>query len=49
MVSRLADTDLDDNTCTPRHECPCSARGGLNYYRVLSLDRDCNDAEIKEA
>ncbi|CAL1680303.1 unnamed protein product [Lasius platythorax] len=46
MVSQVSNTDLNMNTL--RDRCACSSNS-IDYYKILSLGRNCNDIEIKEA
>ncbi|XP_029173091.1 dnaJ homolog subfamily B member 13-like [Nylanderia fulva] len=46
MVSQVFNTDLNINALPDR--CACKSNG-IDYYKILSLKRNCNDTEIKEA
>ncbi|EZA58803.1 DnaJ-like protein subfamily B member [Ooceraea biroi] len=46
MISRVSKRDFD--IFASRDKCSCATHG-VNYYKVLSLERHCNDVEIKRA
>ncbi|XP_050462912.1 dnaJ homolog subfamily B member 13-like [Cataglyphis hispanica] len=46
MVSPVSNVDLDTDIAPDK--CMCN-HNAIDYYKVLSLERNCNDIEIKEA
>ncbi|KAL6423570.1 hypothetical protein ACFW04_010246 [Cataglyphis niger] len=46
MISPVSNADLDTDIAPDK--CVCN-HNTIDYYKVLSLERNCNDTEIKEA
>lgn len=46
MISQVSNADF--NTDVLHDKCVCKSNN-IDYYKILSLGRNCNDTEIKEA
>lgn len=46
MISQVSKSDLNINAS--RDKCACTQRG-VDYYKILSLELNCNDTEVKDA